>query len=112
MARQELTQKQELFCLAYIETGNASEAYRRAYNTAKMKPETINEAASRLIADRKVTTRIGELRQAVAVKVARSRVALIPDDGRLAGQARLLDGRRPHGQHGEARAKVDRAAAL
>ena len=28
----ELTQKQENFCLAYIETGNASEAYRKAYN--------------------------------------------------------------------------------
>ncbi|SQE31532.1 Terminase small subunit [Mannheimia haemolytica] len=27
----ELTPKQEAFCLAYIETGNASEAYRQAY---------------------------------------------------------------------------------
>ena len=32
----ELTQKQENFCLAYIETGNASEAYRKAYNAAEI----------------------------------------------------------------------------
>lgn len=83
MARQELTQKQELFCLAYIETGNASEAYRQAYNTAKMKPETINEAASRLIADRKVTTRIGELRQAVAVKVVATEARVIEELARI-----------------------------
>ncbi|TIS17849.1 MAG: hypothetical protein E5X10_01890, partial [Mesorhizobium sp.] len=30
MAKDELTQKQEAFCLAYVETGNASEAYRRS----------------------------------------------------------------------------------
>lgn len=27
-----LTQRQEAFCLAFIKTGNASEAYRRAYS--------------------------------------------------------------------------------
>lgn len=37
-----LTQKQEAFALAYFETGNASEAYRRAYNAENMKPESIN----------------------------------------------------------------------
>ena len=36
-----LTPKQENFCLAYLETGNASEAYRRAYDVANMKPESI-----------------------------------------------------------------------
>jgi phage terminase small subunit len=40
-----LTVKQENFCLAYMETGNASEAYRRAYNAGKMKPAVINVKA-------------------------------------------------------------------
>ncbi|MGL4546014.1 MAG: terminase small subunit, partial [Plesiomonas sp.] len=37
-----LTEKQEKFCKALIETGNQSEAYRRAYNTENMKPESVN----------------------------------------------------------------------
>lgn len=31
---QELTPKQEAFCLAFLETGNAAESYRRAYDVA------------------------------------------------------------------------------
>jgi len=57
-----LSPKQEAFCLSYIETANASEAYRRSYNAGKMKPSTINEKASRLIADGKIRARLDELR--------------------------------------------------
>jgi phage terminase small subunit len=57
-----LTPKQENFCLAYMETGNASEAYRRAYNAGKMKPAVINVKASELLADGKVSVRVAELR--------------------------------------------------
>lgn len=57
-----LTPKQENFCLAYLETGNASEAYRRAYDAEKMKPESINVNASKLLSDAKVALRIEELR--------------------------------------------------
>jgi phage terminase small subunit len=53
-----LTQKQEAFCLAYIETGNASEAYRRAYNAGKMKPATVNRKAKRLMDMGKIGARI------------------------------------------------------
>ena len=60
-----LTHKQEKFCLAYIETGNASEAYRQSYNTSKMKPESINESASRLLADVKIAARLEQLREPV-----------------------------------------------
>lgn len=56
-----LTQKQETFCQAYIETGNASEAYRTAYAADKMKPESINRNAKALIDNTKIATRIGEL---------------------------------------------------
>ena len=56
-----LTPKQEAFCLAYVETGNASEAYRRAYDAARMKAPTINVKASELLADGKVAVRVAEL---------------------------------------------------
>ncbi|HAT1515413.1 terminase small subunit [Morganella morganii] len=59
-----LTIKQEAFCQAYIENkGNASEAYRTAYATGKMKAETIHVKASELLNDGKVTVRISELQQ-------------------------------------------------
>ncbi|WP_272534539.1 terminase small subunit [Providencia sp. PROV212] len=59
-----LTLKQEAFCQAYIENkGNASEAYRTAYATGKMKLESIHVNASKLLADTKVALRISELQQ-------------------------------------------------
>ena len=64
-----ITQKQENFCLAYIKTGNASEAYRRAYNTENMTEKSIWEKACELKANVKVTERINEL-QAKAEKKA------------------------------------------
>lgn len=56
-----LTVKQENFCLKYIETGNASEAYRQSYDAEKMKPETVNRKAAELMADGKITARIDAL---------------------------------------------------
>ena len=44
MAR-DLTPKQEAFCMAYVETGNVSEAYRRDYDVENMKPETVARVA-------------------------------------------------------------------
>ena len=65
-----LTKKQEAFALAYIKTGNASEAYRQAgYTTQTMAAKTVNEAASRLLKNSKVAARIDELR-APALKAA------------------------------------------
>ena len=63
-----LTQKQEDFCLAYLETSNATESYRRAYNTSRMASKTVNEKASRLLADGKVRARLAELRAPVREK--------------------------------------------
>lgn len=70
-----LTQKQEMFAIAYIETGNASEAYRRAYNAANMKPESINVNACKLLADAKVAQRVDDLRKAQV-----ERLSLTVDD--------------------------------
>jgi len=63
-----LTLKQENFCLAYIETGNASEAYRRAFNTERMKPETVNRNAKAMIDDSKIATRLVALKKPVIEK--------------------------------------------
>jgi hypothetical protein len=57
-----LTPKQDAFCLAYVETGNAAEAYRRAYATASMSAGAISVEASRLIDHPKVSLRLEELR--------------------------------------------------
>ena len=62
-----LTAKQEAFARAYVETGNASEAYRRTYNVGeKTKPESIWVKASELLANGKVSVRVAELQSAAS----------------------------------------------
>lgn len=63
-----LTPKQERFCQAYVETGNASEAYRRAYGS-KGKTETVAPNASRLLGNSKVAARVAELRESTITRV-------------------------------------------
>ena len=58
----ELTPKQEKFAQLYVELGNASQAYRQAYNS-KAKPETLYPKASKLLAQDKISTRVSELRK-------------------------------------------------
>ena len=60
-----LTPKQESFCQRYIETGNASEAYRLSYDADGMKPESINRKAKELIDNGKIAARLSELRAEV-----------------------------------------------
>lgn len=60
-----LTAKQERFVVAYLETGNASEAYRRAYDAGAMKPASVNRMAHELLLNLKIASRIAELRQPV-----------------------------------------------
>lgn len=62
-----LTPKQEKFCMAYVETGNASEAYRQAYPRAKSwKPETVHSKASHLLNNGRVLARVKELKDELA----------------------------------------------
>lgn len=56
-----LTPKQETFCQEYIKCGNASQAYRKAYDCENMKPETINVKACELLKDGNITVRVKEL---------------------------------------------------
>jgi phage terminase small subunit len=63
-----LTIKQEAFAKAYLETGNASEAYRQAYpNSTKWKPAALHVKASEMLSNGKVSVRIEQL-QAAAQK--------------------------------------------
>jgi hypothetical protein len=57
----DLTIKQEKFCHLFIQTGNASEAYRGAYNAGKMKPESVNRRAKECTDNSKIAARITEL---------------------------------------------------
>jgi phage terminase small subunit len=59
-----LTQQQENFCMAYVETGNASEAYRRAYpRSHKWKESSVNVEASKRLREPKISHRVRELQQ-------------------------------------------------
>lgn len=60
-----LTPKQENFCLAYLETGNASEAYRRAYDAGAMSANAIAVEACLLLDNPKVALRLSELREPI-----------------------------------------------
>lgn len=85
-----LTPKQEAFCLAYLETGNASEAYRRAYSAQNMKPESVAVAASRALSNAKVALRISELRERSQTAAVMSRQEALERLTRI-GRASLSD---------------------
>ena len=63
----DLTAKQEAFALAYVETGNATEAYRRAYDVAAdARDQWLYVEASQLLDHPKVALRIEELQEQAA----------------------------------------------
>jgi phage terminase small subunit len=64
-----LTPKQERFCIEFFRCGNASEAYRIAYDAEKMTDATINRKAFEVLDNGKITARLDELKSAVAKKV-------------------------------------------
>ena len=65
----ELTPKQESFALAVASGMTQSDAYREAFNVRpNTKTDSINQAASKLMADPKISSRVQELRKPVADK--------------------------------------------
>jgi phage terminase small subunit len=70
-----LTVKQEAFCLAYMETGNASEAYRQAYDAENMNDNSVRVEAYDLLANPNITLRVEELQVE-----AKQRNAITVDD--------------------------------
>ncbi|OTU22115.1 terminase small subunit [Acinetobacter pittii] len=63
MAELKLTPKQENFCQLFIELGNASEAYRQAYDADSMNENTVNREAKRLLDNPKIATRLELIRK-------------------------------------------------
>lgn len=57
-----LTPKQEHFAQVYLETGNASEAYRQAYSTKSKSENQIHVEACKLLKSHKVSLRVEELK--------------------------------------------------
>ena len=58
-----MTPKQEQFARLYVETGNASEEYRQAYNTDNMKPETVTNEAYKLLQDPDISAMVDGLKE-------------------------------------------------
>lgn len=59
--KQKLTPKQQNFCNLYVELGNATQAYKNAYDCKNMRPNTINRKAKELLDNGTITARIKEL---------------------------------------------------
>ena len=67
-----LTPKQESFAQNVASGKTQADAYRAAFSAGKMKPETIQQAASRLMANSKVSARVTELRKPIIEEVGYS----------------------------------------
>ena len=74
-----LTAKQEAFCLAFVESGVAIDAYRKAGYSPGMADKTAIEAASRLLKNSNVLARIAALRAPAAEAVVMTVAAHLED---------------------------------
>jgi phage terminase small subunit len=63
-----LTGKQELFAQSVASGTTQADAYRKAYNSGKMKAETIQRKACELMKDGKVSARVDSLRDDLSAK--------------------------------------------
>lgn len=79
-----LTIKQEKFCNKYLECGNASEAYRFAYDCSRMTDKQIWEEASKLLSSPKVTQRIDYLKSHLAEAAGISALQIIREHQKIA----------------------------
>lgn len=65
MARN-LTPKQERFVAEYLTTGNATEAYRVAYNAHTAAQKTASAEGKRLLLNPRIAPKVSEFRQSIA----------------------------------------------
>ena len=63
-----LTPKQEAFAQNVASGMTQADAYRNSYNAEKMKPESVQVNASKLMADAKIAQRVRELKDALTKK--------------------------------------------
>ena len=73
MTGEALNPKQEKFCQLYVQLGNASEAYRQAYNS-KAKQESVAVEASRLLAKPNISLMVSKLQSEVQEQAFWSRM--------------------------------------
>lgn len=80
-----LTIKQEKFCNKYVECGNASEAYRYAYDTSKtIKPETVWRKAKEVLDNGNVSARIEELQKKMEERGMITREMIVAEYAKIA----------------------------
>ena len=89
MSTLKLTEKQEKFCRELVKTGNKTKAYKAAYDTSNMLDKTINERASRLSKEYKISARLKQMREKIEEKaeitvgkVANNLYRIMEEDGR------------------------------
>lgn len=63
--KRHFSDKMEKFCLAYVETSNAAESYRIAYNATNMATATIGREGYNILQKPQVQARLEELRKKV-----------------------------------------------
>lgn len=79
-----LTIKQEKFVAKYLETGNASEAYRHAYDCLRMKDSTVNKRASELLQNGEITGRLEYLKSHLAEAAGISALRVLREHEKIA----------------------------
>ena len=60
-----LTANMEAFCAELAKTGNATEAYKKAYDASRMKDASVSRKAAELQQNVKITARLAQLRAEV-----------------------------------------------
>ena len=71
--RMNMTPKQIAFCQAYLETGDASEAWRRSYDAYKRKKNSVNRRGHEMLQHSKVIAYLAEERAHI---MARHRITV------------------------------------
>lgn len=79
-----LTPQQEVFAQEVAKGKSLSEAYRAAYKASKMKPETVNDTASKLMANPAITQRVRQLQAIAADKAGLDASAILLELKKLA----------------------------
>lgn len=87
MARGALTPKREKFAQGVASGLSQADAYRAAFNVGNSTAKTIQESASRLVADSKVAARVAELRAPIAERAQITLESHLEDLKRLRNMA-------------------------
>lgn len=79
-----LTPQQERFAHEVVIGKTLSDAYRIAYRASRMKPETVNDVASKLMANPSITQRVRRLQAAAAERAVMTAADVLREAMRLA----------------------------